>query len=90
MKCMLFTGFLVIVQWNILIAQDVELGIKAGMNVATLGKSDLGYVSRIAYHLGGSAEFITTPFFSVQTELLYSLQGAATEGKTQDIAGHYL
>lgn len=60
-------------------AQDVELSAKAGMNVATLGNADMGYASRIGYHLGGMAEFITTPFFSIQAELLYSLQGAATD-----------
>lgn len=58
-------------------SQDVEAGIKAGMNVTNLGKS--GYLARIGYHIGGTAEFITTPFFSIQTELTYSLQGAALD-----------
>ena len=58
-------------------SQEVEWSAKAGMNVTNLGKS--GYLDRIGYHFGSAAEFITTPFFSVQTELLYSLQGAAID-----------
>lgn len=69
-------------------AQEVEWGAKAGMNISTLGKSDLGFNSRIAYHIGGTAEFITTPFFSVQTELVYSLQGAAID-RIQNIYLNY-
>ena len=72
-------------------AQEVEFGVKGGLNISTLGKSDLGYVSRIAYHLGGTAEFITTPFFSIQTELMYSLQGAAIDRSRQVYLNyHYL
>ena len=72
-------------------AQEVELGLKGGMNISTLGKSELGNVARIAYHFGGTAEFITTPFFSIQTELLYSLQGAATDQSRQVYLNyHYL
>ena len=69
-------------------AQEVEFGAKAGLNVCTLGKSDLGFSSRIAYHVGGTAEFIMTPFFSLQTELMYSLQGAAVD-RTQNIFLNY-
>jgi len=71
---------------NISYSQDIAYGLKAGMNVTNLGKS--GYQSRVGYHLGGTAEFITTPFFSVQTELLYSLQGAAID-ITQNIFLNY-
>lgn len=67
-------------------AQEVELGAKAGMNVSNLGKS--GYLARIGYHVGGTAEFITTPFFSIQTELVYSLQGAAID-RSQNIYLNY-
>ncbi len=72
-------------------AQEVELGVKAGMNASTLGKSDLGLVPRIGYHIGGTAEFITTPFFSIQTELTYSLQGAVQDRSRQVYLNyHYL
>jgi hypothetical protein len=72
-------------------SQEVEIGLKGGMNVATLGKSELGLPSRIGYHIGGTAEFIMTPFFSVQTELMYSLQGAAIDRSQQIYLNyHYL
>ena len=67
-------------------SQEVEIGAKAGMNVSNLGKS--GYLARIGYHVGGTAEFITTPFFSIQTELIYSLQGAAID-RSQNIYLNY-
>ncbi|MCG8308214.1 MAG: PorT family protein [Cytophagales bacterium] len=69
-------------------AQEVEIGLKAGMNVSTLGRAELGFMSRVAYHIGGTAEFITTPFFSLQTELMYSLQGAAVD-RSQNIYLNY-
>lgn len=76
---------------NLAFSQEVELGVKAGMNISTLGKSDLGYVARVGYHLGGTAEFITTPFFSIQTELVYSLQGAALDRSREVYLNyHYL
>ncbi len=76
---------------NLVFSQDVEFGFKGGMNISTLGKSDLGYVARIGYHFGGTAEFITTPFFSVQMELLYSLQGAAIDRSREVYLNyHYL
>lgn len=72
-------------------SQEVEISLKGGMNVATLGRSELGLPSRIGYHLGGTAEFITTPFFSIQTELMYSLQGAAIDRSQQIYLNyHYL
>jgi len=76
---------------NMAFSQEVEIGLRGGLNIATLGKSNLGFLSRVAYHFGGTAEFITTPFFSIQTELMYSLQGAAVD-RSQNIylSYHYL
>jgi len=72
-------------------SQEVEFGVKGGMNASTLGKSNLGYVPRIGYLIGGTVEFITTPFFSIQTELNYSLQGAAKDRSRQVYLNyHYL
>lgn len=83
--------FCFLILTHIAAAQDVEWGVKGGMNISTLGKSDLGRVARIGYHLGGTAEFITTPFFSLQTELVYSLQGAALDNSRQVYLNyHYL
>jgi len=68
------------------VAQDILPGLKAGMNVSNLGRSV--FLSRIGYHIGGTAEFITTPFFSIQTELTYSLQGAAID-RSQNVYLNY-
>ncbi len=77
--------------FNAVFSQETEFGIKAGMNVTTLGSSELGLPSRVAYHAGGTAEFIITPFFSIQTELVYSLQGAAIDRSQQIYLNyHYL
>ena len=76
---------------NIASAQEVEIGIRGGLNIATLGRSELGFLPRIAYHIGGTAEFITTPFFSIQTELIYSLQGAAVDrSQNINLSYHYI
>ena len=86
-----FLVFSFFLTFNLAFCQDVQLGVKGGMNISTLGKSDLGYVSRMAYHVGGTAEFITTPFFSFQTELVYSLQGAALNSSREVYLNyHYL
>jgi len=76
---------------NMAFAQEVEIGVRGGLNIATLGKSNLGFLPRIAYHVGGTAEFITTPFISIQTELMYSLQGAAVDrSQNINLSYHYL
>jgi hypothetical protein len=67
-------------------AQEVEIGVRAGMNVTNLGRS--GYLDRIGYNVGMTAEFVTTPFFSILTELQYSLQGAALD-RSQNIFLNY-
>jgi len=53
-----------------------EIGIKAGINVSSLGKNDNGLEPRIGYLFG--AVFITpiTGDLHLQSELVYSLQGA--------------
>ena len=53
-----------------------EIGIKAGINVSSLGKNDNGLESRIGYLFG--AVFLTpiTEDLELQSELVYSLQGA--------------
>jgi len=57
---------------------NVKLGIKAGLNVATLTGEDVSddVKSRVGFHAGVVAEFKVAPNFSIQPELLYSQQGA--------------
>ncbi|MDZ7607291.1 MAG: porin family protein [Cyclobacteriaceae bacterium] len=71
-----------------LFAQEVEWSAKAGLNFSTLGKVDANFQPKIGYHAGVAAEFITTPYFSVQPELVYSLQGATID-QTQGVYQNY-
>lgn len=61
------------------IAQEVEWSARGGLNFCTLGKLDANFQPKIGYHVGLGAEFITTPYFSIQPELVYSLQGATID-----------
>jgi hypothetical protein len=72
-------------------AQETHLGVKGGLNVSDIGSSQVGLVTRLAYHIGGFAEFAMTPFFSIQADLVYSLQGAATDRSREiKLNYHYL
>ena len=57
-------------------AQGVTFGVKAGANLSTL-KTDLdGEKYLLGYHFGGLADIKFSEKFSIQPELLYSLEGA--------------
>ncbi len=58
-------------------AQNVKFGVKAGLNVANVSNLDgeIKFDSRMAYHVGAMAEAILTERFSVQPEVLFSVQG---------------
>ena len=86
LKKTIFAALVVILMASGAHAQETDFGIKGGMNVAMLGKA--GYGARVGYHLGPTVEFVTTPFFSIQTELIYSLQGASVD-PTQRIFLNY-
>lgn len=64
-------------------AQEVRLGVKAGLNMASVGGDGVGYGStysglgnRTAFHIGGFAEIPLSGNFSLQPEILYSSEGA--------------
>jgi len=83
-KLALSTILILFVYIPSLYAQEVEWSAKAGLNFSTLGN----FLPKIGYHAGMAAEFITTPYFSIQPELVYSLQGATID-RTQGIYKHY-
>lgn len=61
-------------------AQEVRLGVKGGVNFASVGGDDLGDIKgRTGFHIGGLVEIPVSDKFSVQPELLYSAQGAKSE-----------
>ena len=61
-------------------AQEVEFGIKGGINLATITGDDTDDLDgRTSFHFGVVAEIAISDKFSVQPELLYSSQGATSE-----------
>ena len=60
-------------------AQDVTFGAKAGLNFASLDITDSNIDGRTSFHLGITAEFEMSDTFSIQSELLYSAQGATED-----------
>jgi len=83
MRRLYFIILFVIISFQAARSQEVLWGVKGGMNVTDLGKKELGYVTKLAWHAGGFSEFIMTPFVSIQVELMYSLQGAATDASRE-------
>lgn len=62
-------------------AQEFQLGAKAGANFASLGGDDTDELdARTSFHVGLVAEIMLTDQFAFQPEVLYSSQGAKTEG----------
>lgn len=55
---------------------NIQIGAKAGLNLATLTGDLEGAKTRTSFHLGGMAEIPVTDKLSVQPELLFSSQGA--------------
>lgn len=56
-------------------AQNFEFGVKAGLNLATMTKSDGAAKFRPGIHAGAFAEYVINDYVGVQAELLYSMQG---------------
>ncbi len=62
-------------------AQDVKLGLKLGMNVSSInGKNANNLDSKTGFVFGATAEVALTDKLSLQPELLFSQQGAKSEG----------
>jgi opacity protein-like surface antigen len=60
-------------------AQEVRIGAKGGVNLATLGGDVENADHRTAFHLGGLVEIPLSERFAIQPEILYSAQGAEYE-----------
>jgi hypothetical protein len=58
-------------------AQSVQFGVKGGVNLATFsGKDATGATTLVGFHGGGLVSLPISSDFSVQPEVLYSMQGA--------------
>lgn len=60
---------------SIVSAQDLTIGVKFGANSATIAGVE-GDTPRVGLVGGGTAEYRFSPHFALQTELLFSMQGA--------------
>lgn len=66
------------------LAQEVDFGIKAGVNYATLSGVEGGETNYLpGFHGGFTAQYVLYPKFAVQAELLYSLEGAESSFKRE-------
>tara|TARA_R100001369_G_scaffold91087_1_gene131415 strand:+ start:34 stop:591 length:558 start_codon:yes stop_codon:yes gene_type:complete len=64
---------------NSIIAQDVNFGLKTGLNISNFTGGDVDRNNIFSFHVGGFAEFELNKKFSLQPELLYSRQGSEAE-----------
>lgn len=62
-------------------AQEVEFGVKGGVNIATITGDVEDASAKIGFHIGGFAEIKISEKFSFQPEILFSTQGAKAETK---------
>ena len=74
MKKFLLTILILLIE-NAIVAQDSRLGIRAGLNFATVIDDDDAKLKG-GIHIGGFLDFVFNEYFSLQPELLYSTQGA--------------
>lgn len=85
-----FLAAIAITTFGIANAQSVKFGIKAGANIATLtGDAVADDVSmKVGFNAGGLAEIKFTDMIALQPEVLFSMQGARTVDRSNDIAGN--
>ena len=78
MKIKITLTILIVLIFQKGISQPLEdqIGLKAGVNINTLGGKETGLYPSIGYHVGFAYEALVADGFTLQPELLFSLQGA--------------
>ncbi|WP_417886191.1 porin family protein [Zunongwangia sp.] len=61
-------------------AQNVDFGVKGGLNFATMAGDASEADGVTSVHIGGLAEIGLNDFFAIQPEIMYSGQGADFDG----------
>lgn len=79
MQKLLLTILLISIGYTNSNAQNVKIGVKAGLNYANFTGSEIQTDAITSYHAGIVAEISVLDSFSIQPELLYSTQGASYE-----------
>ena len=87
MKKLLFTLTMTVIGFSqSTFAQDVDFGVKAGLNIANFSGGDGDRNSLLTYHLGGVAEISLSERFSLQPEVLYTRQGSEAQATNEQEA----
>jgi hypothetical protein len=87
----LFTVIIILGISMMIHAQDVKFGLKGGVNFATFSGKDVENVdSKTAFHVGVLAEIPLLDKFSLQPELLYSVQGIKENDDIAEFKLNYL
>lgn len=85
MKKNLITSLVVVALTTLNVAaQNVTFGAKAGLNLATLTGDIDGVKTLPGYHVGAIADIKLSEKFSIQPELLYSLEGGKSSFSYED------
>ncbi len=74
-KHLILAGALVFAAFSNAQAQDINWGIKAGVNYTTIS-SEIATDYIFGYHAGLTSDYKLSPKFALQPELIYSLEGA--------------
>ncbi|SDX41576.1 porin family protein [Aequorivita viscosa] len=95
MKKLLLVAAFAVFAFSTTQAQEVRLGAKAGINVASLGGDTAGNLSlgaRTSFHIGVLAEIPLAGKFAIQPELLYSSEGSdfSSFGSSYDLKLDYI
>ncbi|KGL61752.1 porin family protein [Polaribacter sp. Hel1_85] len=84
MKKILLVSIIVILGLsNSIIAQNVNFGLKTGLNISNFTGGDADRNNLLGFHIGGFTEFKLNEKISLQPELLYSTQGSEVENLTK-------
>lgn len=78
-KLLLLSTIAIFGMTNSIDAQNVEIGLKTGLNISNFTGGDADRNSVFDFHIGGLAEFKLSEKFSLQPELLYTRQGSEAE-----------
>jgi len=78
-KNLLLSTIIILGLSSFMSAQNVDFGLKTGLNISNFTGGDVSKNSLFGFHVGGFAEFKLNEKFSLQPELLYSTQGSEVE-----------
>jgi len=68
---------------NSLIAQNIDFGLKSGMNISSFTGGDADRNNLIGFHIGAIADIEISEKFYLQPELLYSTQGSEAKNEVK-------